>query len=165
MIRVAGQPDAAAIAAIYALEVLEGTATFEVEPPKVAEIARRMAVGEGRLAWLVWNEADMVLGYAYASAYRARAAYDRTVETTIFVARGAQGRGVGRRLYDALIERLIAAGFTQALGVIALPNAASVALHEATGFRQVARLERVGCKFGRWLDGGYWQRGLAAEQG
>lgn len=163
MIRVAREDDAAAIAAIYAPEVLEGTATFEIEPPTVGEIARRMAAGGERLPWLVWDEAGVVLGYAYASAYRARAAYDRTVETTVYVGRGAQGRGVGRRLYAALLDRLIAAGFTQALGVIALPNEASVALHEAMGFRQVARLERVGCKFGRWLDVGYWQRALAAE--
>ncbi len=161
MIRVADRRDAAAIAAIYAAEVLEGTATFEIEPPTAAEIAQRMTVDGGRLPWLVWDEAGAVLGYAYASGYRARAAYDRTVETTVYVARGAQGRGVGRQLYAALLDRLIAAGFAQALGVIALPNEASVALHEASGFRQVARLERMGYKFGRRLDVGYWQRALA----
>ncbi len=163
MIRPAREEDAGAVAAIYAPEVLEGIATFELVPPDAAEIARRMAAGEGRYPWLVWEEAGAVAGYAYASAYRARAAYDRTAETTVYVAREAQGRGVGWRLYAALIERLTADGFTQALGVISLPNEASVALHEALGFRQVARLERVGCKFGRWLDVGYWQRRLARE--
>ena len=163
MIRAAREEDAGAIAAIYAPEVLEGTATFEVEPPALAEIARRMAAGGDRMPWLVWEEAGTVFGYAYASAYRTRAAYDRTVETTVYVARGAQGRGVGRRLYTALLDRLTADRFAQALGVISLPNPGSVALHEALGFRQVARLERVGCKFGRWLDVGYWQRGLAGE--
>lgn len=163
MIRGAHAGDAGAIAAIYAPEVLEGVATFELDPPGADEIARRMAAGAS-MPWLVWDEAGAVLGYAYASAYRARAAYRRTVETTVYVARAAQGRGIGRRLYAALLERLTAEGFTQALGVIALPNDASVALHEALGFRQVARLERVGYKFGRWLDVGYWQRGLAGEE-
>ncbi len=162
MIRAARESDAAAIAAIYAPEVLEGIATFELDPPLGPEIARRMAAGEA-FPWLVWDEAGAVLGYAYASAYRSRAAHDRTVETTVYVARKAQGRGVGRALYGALLDRLTAAGFTQALGVISLPNEASVALHEALGFRQVARLERVGCKFDRWLDVGYWQRELAVE--
>ncbi len=162
MIRPAHLDDAGAVAAIYAPEVLEGVATFELDPPSTADIARLMAAGQGRYPWLVW-EAGAVAGFAYASAYRARAGYARTVETTIYVARSAQGKGVGRRLYQALIERLTADGFTQALGVISLPNAASVALHEALGFRPVARLERVGCKFGRWLDVGYWQRGLAGE--
>ena len=161
MIRPARADDAGAIAAVYAPEVLEGIATFELVPPDADEIARRMVSGGSRYPWLVWDEAGRVLGYAYASAYRARAAYKRTVETSVYVAREAQGRGIGRRLYRALLDRLTADGFTQALGVISLPNDASVALHEALGFRQVARLERVGCKLGRWLDVGYWQRGLA----
>ena len=163
MIRPARAEDAPAIAAIYAPEVLHGTATFELDPPDADEIARRMTAGEGWHPWLAWDEAGAMLGYAYASAYRSRPAYRRTAETTVYVAAHARGQGGGRALYAALLERLTQAGFTQALGVISLPNPGSVALHEALGFRRVALLEQVGCKFGRWLDVGYWQRGLAEE--
>ncbi|WP_375402680.1 arsinothricin resistance N-acetyltransferase ArsN1 family B [uncultured Sphingomonas sp.] len=157
------RPDdaAAAIAAVYAPYVTDGVISFELDPPDAVEMARRMAAGETRHPWLVAEEAGAVVGYAYASAFRARAAYDRAVETTVYVAADAHGRGVGRALYDALLARLTEAGFTQAVAVIALPNDASVRLHERLGFVPIGVNPAVGYKFGRWIDVGVWQRALA----
>lgn len=162
-LRPAAPDDAAAIAAIYAPHVTDGTASFETSPPDAATMAGRMAAGGGLYPWIVATEAadGPVLGYAYAAAYHTRAAYAHTVETTVYLAGAAQRRGVGRRLYGALIDTLRAQGFVSAIGVIALPNPGSVALHEAIGFRHVGTLRAVGCKHRAWIDVGYWQCALA----
>ena len=159
-IRAARPEDADGIAAIYARHVLGGVATFETEPPDAAEIARRMAGGERRYPWLV-AEAGGLVGYAHAGPFHPRAAYRWTAETSIYLAEGAQGRGVGRRLYQALIAALEAAGYTEAIARIALPHPASERLHAATGFRAVGITKRVGWKHARWIDVGLWQRALA----
>lgn len=153
--------DAAAIAAVYAPYVIDGVISFELEPPEAAEMARRMMAGGDLHPWLVAEADGAVVGYAYASPFRARAAYAWAVETTVYVAADAQERGVGRALYAELLDRLTRQGFTQAVGIIALPNDASVALHERLGFRFVGVNERVGWKRGRWIDVGVWQRALA----
>jgi phosphinothricin acetyltransferase len=145
--------DAAACAAIYAPHVVEGVASFEVEAPGAEQMARRIVTAH---VWLM-HEAG---GYAYASRHRDRAAYRLTTETSVYVAPEAQGRGVGRALYDALLAELVARGFAVALAGITLPNPASVALHEAVGFRPVGVFEAVGFKFGRWHDVGWWQLAL-----
>jgi phosphinothricin acetyltransferase len=160
-VRRARPGDAVAIAAIYAPHVTDGVVSFELTPPDAAEVARRMADGGARYPWLVAEDDGPVLGYAYASAFRARAAYDWAVETTVYIATAAQGRGVGRSLYDALLAELIRAGFTQAVAVIALPNDASVRLHERLGFAPVGVNPAIGYKHGRWIDVGIWQRALA----
>ena len=159
MIRAAVPADAGAIAAIYAPHVLAGHVSFEEDAPDAAVMARRI---DGiRYPWLVAAEGDALLGYAYASALHPRAAYRWTVETSIYVADAAQGRGVGRTLYGALLATLERQGFTQALARIALPGNASVRLHEALGFTAVGVERAVGYKGGRWIDVGLWQRALA----
>ena len=163
-IRPARPDDAPAIAAIYAPHVTDGVASFEAEAPDAGEIARRMAAADGRFPWLVADD-GAVLGYAYASAYAERAAYQWAVETTVYVADVAHGRGVGRELYTALLAALRAQGFTEAIARIALPNGASVGLHEALGFRHIGTVERIGWKQGRWVDVGMWQCPLATPDG
>lgn len=169
VLRPATAADARAIAAIYAPYVLSGTVSFEEEAPDTRAMARRMAASEGLYPWIVAagegggkgaDGSGAVLAYAYATRFRDRPAYRYVVETSIYVAGPAQGGGVGRLLYDALLDTLTAQGFTQAFGVIALPNDASIRLHEAVGFRRAGHFREVGYKHGRWLDVGYWQREL-----
>jgi L-amino acid N-acyltransferase YncA len=161
IIRAANPLDAAAIAAIYAPHVLDGTATFELVPPDTHQMMARMAAGGGLYPWLVAEDGGSVLGYAYAAPFHSREAYRWAVETSVYVAPRAQGRGVGRALYGALLDGLTAQGFTLAVGRLALPNPASVALHEAMGFRAAGVLPGAGYKFGQWIDVGLWQRALA----
>ncbi|MDR6114910.1 MULTISPECIES: N-acetyltransferase family protein [unclassified Sphingomonas] len=166
-IRAARPDDAAAIAAIYAPHVLAGVVSFETQAPDADAMRARMAGADGLYPWIVAtlsDEAgreDAVIGYAYAARFREREAYRWVVETTIYVADVSQRAGVGRLLYEALVDTLTAQGFTQAMGVIALPNDGSIKLHEAVGFRRAGVFREVGHKHGRWIDVGYWQRELA----
>jgi phosphinothricin acetyltransferase len=114
------------------------------------------------LPWLLAEDAAGVAGYAYAGPWRVRAAYRHSVETSIYLAPRAAGRGIGRSLYAALLDALRERDVHAVIGGVSLPNAASVALHERMGFAQVARFEEVGFKFGRWIDVGYWQLRLAS---
>ncbi len=160
-IRAATADDAAAIAAIYAPYVIGSVISFETEAPDAAEIARRMAGDLAFYPWLVACDADdAVLGYAYATAFRSRPAYRFSVETTVYVADGAQRQGVGSRLYRTLLPVLEAQGYAQAIAAITLPNHASVMLHERLGFRQVGVYDKVGFKFREWRSVGLWQRAL-----
>ena len=163
-IRAATIDDAAAIAAIYAPYVIGGTVSFETHPPDARAMRTRMAAGEGLYPWLVVTSGDPdgggVMGYAYAGMFRDRPAYAYVVETSIYLAGEMRGNGAGRLLYEALIDTLRAQGFTQAIGAIALPNDASIALHEAVGFRRAGVYREVGYKHGRWLDVGFWQCAL-----
>ena len=160
-IRAATPADAGAIAAIYAPYVLSGTVSFETEAPDARAIRNRMASSDGLYPWLVAttgpDEGDGVLAYAYATKFRDRPAYRYAVETSVYVSGAAQGQGTGRLLYEALIDTLRAQGFVQALGIIALPNDASIKLHEAVGFRRAGVLREVGFKHNRWVDIGFWQ--------
>jgi phosphinothricin acetyltransferase len=117
-----------------------------------------MAASGGLYPWLVATEGEggAVLGYAYASAFRDRPAYRFTIETTVYLETGTQGRGNGRQLYDALIDTVRAQGFTHAIGVIALPNDHSIRLHESVGFKRAGFFREAGYKDGRWIDVGYW---------
>lgn len=160
-IRTAHPDDAPAIAAIYA-PVVAGTAiSFETEPPDAAEMRARIAktLGAG-LPWLVAEADGVVCGYAYASKHRERAAYQWSVDTTVYVADGRRGQGVGRALYGALLPLLAGLGYCQAFAGIALPNVASVGLHEALGFAPLGVYRNVGFKLGQWRDVGWWQRAL-----
>jgi L-amino acid N-acyltransferase YncA len=163
-IRAARADDAGAIAAIYAPHVTVGTASFEEEAPDARAMRARMGKGDGLYPWLVatdGGDAGGVLGFAYAGAYRERPAYRWTVETTVYVSGAVQRQGVGRLLYEALVDTLSAQGFAQAIAAVALPNDSSIALHEATGFRRAGVIREVGFKRGQWVDVGYWQRELA----
>lgn len=157
--RLADESDAAAIAAIYRPYVVQSHFTFEETPPTPEEIGERIA---GSIhPWLVVEESGRVVGYASTSPMRGRAAYRWSVETGVYLLQGAQGRGLGRQLLSAHLDLLQRQGFVTAIAGIALPNAASVALHERLGFT-LSGIERgVGFKLGRWIDVGRWQRDLA----
>ena len=163
MIRPAVPGDAAAIARIYAREVLEGTASFEIEAPDEGEIAARMArvTGAG-WPWLVDERDGRIAGYAYASQFRDRAAYRQTCENSVYVDRDFQRQGVGRALLAALFDAARAAGFREMIAVIGdgSGNHASVGLHRAAGFAPAGLLKNVGLKFGRRLDVAYMQKSL-----
>jgi phosphinothricin acetyltransferase len=139
---------------IYRLEVLEGTASFELEPPDLAELtARWRTIRAAGLPYLVAEIDGRVAGYAYASTYRPRPAYRLTVEDSVYIARWARRRGVGRLLLDAVIERATASGRRQMVAIIGdSAHQASIGLHRQAGFRTVGTLQDVGLKFGRWLD-------------
>ncbi|PTQ10932.1 GNAT family N-acetyltransferase [Sphingomonas oleivorans] len=161
-IRAVTPDDAGAIAAIYAPYVEDTAITFELAPaPDAAEMRRRIASIAGRFPYLVAEQDGALLGYAYAGLYRTRPAYRWVVETTVYVAMDAQRRGIGRALYAELLDRLKALGHVAAVGVIALPNAASVALHEALGFTHAGTQRAIGHKLSQWYDVGFWQVELA----
>ncbi|PKN78377.1 MAG: GNAT family N-acetyltransferase [Chloroflexi bacterium HGW-Chloroflexi-9] len=156
-IRLAIAADAPAIQAIYAPIVRDTFISFEVNPPSVEEMAARITSTVARYPYLVLDDGGAVRGYAYASTFRPRAAYDWSVETTIYLRDDSRGTGVGRALYEGLIAALRAAGYRQAYAGIALPNEASVALHERVGFTHMGTFERAGYKMGDWRSVGWWQ--------
>ncbi len=163
-IRPVGPGDISAITRIYADAVAHGTATFEIEPPDEAEMARRQrALLASGLPYLVAEQAGIVTGYAHAGYYHARPAYRWTVEDTIYVAPTFQRRGLGRLLMMRLIGEAEARGFRQMIAVIGdSANAASMAVHAAVGFRLIGTLQSVGFKHGRWLDTVLMQRQLGS---
>ncbi len=161
-IRLATIEDSAWIAQIYAPYVTDSAVSFEAEPPDSAEIEERMMVGPGLYPWLAAEGEERGLaGYAYAAPFRSRHAYRFVVETSVYLRPEAQGRGIGRLLYAPLLGLLEAQGYTQAIAAIALPNDASVRLHEQLGFRHAGTYAQVGYKLGRWWDVSLWQRPLA----
>lgn len=163
LIRAAQPEDAGALAAIYAPEVLHGTASFETEPPDAAEMAARLARVQARgWPWLVMEHDGAVLGFAYAAQFRDRPAYAATCENSIYMGVGARGRGLGVMLLEALVVAARAAGFEQMIAVVgdAEGNAASLGLHRRAGFHDAGRLKAVGRKFGQLLDVAYLQKRL-----
>ncbi len=161
-IRAANVEDAEIIAAIYKHYVLNTSISFEEAEVTGIEMAGRIAdVHAAGLPWLVAEVDGVVAGYAYATKWRVRHAYRFSVETTVYLAPDSAGKGIGTTLYGALLDRLRAGGYHLAIGGIALPNPASVALHEKLGFEKVAQFSEVGFKFDRWTDVGYWQLALA----
>ena len=161
-IRAALPSDIPAIARIYAHAVLHGTASFEIEPPDEAEMARRQRVLlDGGHPYLVAEADGAVLGYAYAGPYRARPAYHWSVEDSVYIAAEAQRRGVGRALLEELIAESERRGFRQMIAVIGdSAQAPSIELHRALGFRLIGTIVSVGFKHGRWLDSVLMQRAL-----
>ena len=162
VIRPATPADIPAIARIYAFAVTHGTASFEIEAPNEAEMARRQrALIDGGFPYLAAELEGRLLGYAYAGEYRARPAYRYTVEDSVYVDAEAQRRGVGRALLDRLIAESTGLGFRQMIAVIGdSAQTASIELHRAAGFRMIGTLDNVGYKFGRWLDSVMMQRAL-----
>jgi L-amino acid N-acyltransferase YncA len=150
--------DADAIVAIYNHYVAQTIITFEEEPVSALEMRQRIAdVQSASLPWLVAGHDSTVVGYAYATKWRARKAYRFSTEVTVYLDPDISGRGIGSMLYSALLTALRERNTHTAMGGIALPNQASVALHEKFGFKKVALFEQVGFKFNRWIDVGYWQ--------
>ena len=162
LIRSAEEGDAAALAAIYRPYVEDSRVSFEDVAPSAADMARRLRGDQpGFHPWLLAEEGDRVLGYAASSPFRTRRAYRWTVETGIYLAANAQGRGIGKALLTALLDVLERQGYVAAIGAIALPNPASIALHEGLGFVHAGTYRGTGFKFGEWLDVGLWQKELA----
>ena len=161
-IRPAREADLAAITAIYAAEVRERTATFELTPPDLAEMTRRFrALIDGGFPYLAANLDGDVVGYAYAGPYRPRPAYRFTVENSVYLAPEIHRRGIGLQLLTRLIADCEARGYRQMIAVIGdSANAGSIALHRRTGFAMIGTHPGVGCNFCRWLDTVMMQRAL-----
>ena len=169
-VRDATAHDAAACAAIYAPYVTDTAVTFEYEPPTPAEMARRIAEAQRRHAWLVLEadevgEGCLVVGYAYAGPYKARAAYRWSSEVSVYLAMGRHGRGGGRQLYEALFARLAERGYRTLIAGMTLPNEASAGLHRALGFEPVGTFRRVGWKHGEWRDVAYAELSIGPGDG
>jgi L-amino acid N-acyltransferase YncA len=162
LIRPAAPADLPAITAVYGWNVQNGTGTFELEAPDLAEMTRRHAdVAAKGLPWLVAERAGQVLGYAYANHFRPRRAYRFCLEDSIYLAPEAQGQGAGRLLLAELMARCEAAGTRQMLAVIGdSANVGSIGVHRTLGFEQVGLMKSVGWKFGRWLDVVVMQKSL-----
>jgi L-amino acid N-acyltransferase YncA len=162
LIRPSTSADVSAIAAIYGWNVLNGTGTFELDPPGDAEMARRRDdVLDRGLPWLVAERAGEVLGYAYANQFRPRPAYRFCLEDSIYLAPAARGQGLGKLLLAELMSQCQARGARQMLAVIGdSANAGSIGVHRALGFEQTGVMKSAGWKFDRWLDVVVMQRGL-----
>ena len=157
-IRDAVATDADALAAIYNYYITDTIITFEETIVSGAEMeARRRAVVDARLPWIVAVEGERVVGYAYAGKWKDRIGYRHTVESSVYLAHDVTGRGTGSALYEELLRRLRRLPLHLVIGGVALPNEASVRLHERFGFVKVAHFNEIGRKFDRWIDVGYWQ--------
>ena len=156
-IRMATVADAEAFVEIYAPVVRETYISFETEPPGVEEMRRRIEKCLAMFPWLVLEREGLVDGYAYGSVHRDRTAYQWSADVSCYVHPRARRGGVGKRLYAALLAILAKQGFHSAFGGIALPNAASVALHESAGFKLIGTYKEVGYKTGAWRDTGWYQ--------
>jgi L-amino acid N-acyltransferase YncA len=154
--------DAEQIAAIYEPVVRETAISFELHPPGPDEMAERIEAVTSGHPWLVSEEAGVVLAYAYATAFRGRAAYRWSVETTVYVHREHQGHGVGRGVYRGLVDLCTLWGFANAFAGIALPNPGSEALHASLGFTRIGIFPNAGHKLGEWHDVAWWHRPLAS---
>jgi phosphinothricin acetyltransferase len=154
-IRAVEADDAARMAEIYNYYVENTIITFESEPVTPAEFLRRIGAHPEQLPWYVIEDSGIVIGYCYAAPWKQRSAYAHSVETSIYLDKGACGKGLGKRAYSFLIANL--EHVHAIMGGIALPNDTSIALHEALGFQKVAHFKEVGRKFERWIDVGYWQ--------
>lgn len=156
-IRPVSLQDASVISSIYAYYVKETPITFEIDVPDETEIKKRITEYTQKHPWIVCEVGGKVVAYAYATPFKARAAYRWSVETSIYVDHNFHGQGLGEKLYRALCERLKAMGILNIVGVITLPNPSSIKLHEKMGFQLVGRFPEVGFKMGQWYDVGYWQ--------
>jgi phosphinothricin acetyltransferase len=170
-LRLARPADAAAIQRIYAPYVEETAITFSTTPPSIAALEAKVEETLPQYPWVVAEhgaggdgaeDGDSVVGYAYAGPLREREAYQWTAELSVYVDEPAQGKGLGRRLYEALLALLERQGYASAYGVVTLPNPPSVALHESMGFEKVGHFDDVGYKHGAWHDVGWWRFTLSS---
>jgi len=165
VLRLAREADAESLLAIYAPLVRDTPISFELVAPPADEYRGRIGAVLTTTPWLVCEEGEAILGYAYASKFRPRPAYQWTVETTVYVDSKHYQRAIGRALYETLFECLRLQGYRTAIAIIALPNPASVALHEKVGFLPVGVCHGVGFKLERWHDVGFWERSLQELRG
>lgn len=165
IIRLATADDAAPIQAIYAPNVLHTAISFEHVPPTVEEMRQRIQKTLPRWPWLVCEHRGEIVGYVYAGAHRTRAAYQWSVDVSVYVQARVHRAGVGRALYSSLLALLTLQGFHCAYAGITLPNLGSVGLHEALGFRPIGVYREVGYKLGAWHDVGWWSLRLGAAPG
>lgn len=165
-VRAANIADADAIASIYAFHVLNGTATFEIDPPSVADWQHKIeAILAKGWPFLVAVDGAAVLGYAYATQFRERPAYRFACESSIYISADRRGQGVGKLLLAALVQRAEEFGFRQMLAVVGGAEPSSIAVHKSLGFRETGRMNSVGRKFDKWLDTVYMQRALGEGDG
>jgi len=159
MIRPAIPEDIKSICDIYNHYIIYSYATFETEPVGHAEMGTRIdrVQTELKLPWIVIEPENKVAGYAYATQWKPRSAYSKTVETTVYIHKDFHGKGLGKMIYGSLVEDLKNLGYHVLLGGISLPNEESVKLHEKLGFIKIGQLREVGNKFDRWIDVGYWE--------
>lgn len=160
MIRKVELKDADEIASIYNHYIENTIITFEEERLSCEDIKKRINIITENYPWMVFEENDRVLGYAYASKFRERSAYRYSTETTVYLNINSVGKGIGTLLYAELLKQIRMLDFKVAYGVIALPNTGSVKLHEKFGFKKVAHLSNAGYKFNKWIDVGYWELSL-----
>lgn len=161
MIRKFVKDDTAALLDIYNYYVTHTVATFDIEPLSFEAFETKVNLINSDYPFLVFEEDNEVLGFAYASRFRPKPAYNFTVESTVYVKHTAHGKQIGSQLYKALIAELKQTETHTVLGVLTIPNDASVRLHEKFGFKEVALLKEVGLKFGNWHDVGIYQLKLA----
>lgn len=159
--RLASDADAAAIAAIYAPSVTDRATSFELTAPDAGEMRRRVAGVLQQYPWLVCETGDGVVGYAYATAHRDRAAYRWSVDASTYISDSAHRQGIARGLYTRLFEILVLQGYRSVYAGITLPNTASFELHKSMGFREVGIYHDVGYKLGKWHDTVWLERSLA----
>jgi phosphinothricin acetyltransferase len=157
MIRAVKLEDANEIAEIYNYYILNSCITFEELAVSTEEMRGRIQTSSLKFPWLVFEKDNEIIGYAYTSDWKARAAYKNTVETTVYLKNGATKKGIGSLLYKELLVQLTDLGFHAVIGGISLPNEASIALHEKFGFEKIAQFKEVGYKFKKWIDVGYWE--------
>ena len=158
MIRNVRIDDSEAIAAIYNHYVVNSTVTFEVEAITGTEIAKRIQANlDADLPWLIAEAEGNVIGYCYATPWKARKAYQHSVEISVYLDADSHTKGIGTQLYATLFTQLKTQNVHAVMAGIALPNEASIALHEKHNMQKVAHFKQVGKKFGQWLDVGYWQ--------
>ena len=166
VVRPATEADLPAIAAIYNHEIANSVATFDLEPPTLTYWHDRLGSDHPGDHLLVAESPDAdVLGYAYSWSFRPRPAYYRTRETSVYLDPAARGLGVGRVLYEGLLRAMAGAGVHTAVAMVALPNPASVALHESVGFEYVGTMRQVGHKFDRYIDAAWYQKLLSVSPG
>jgi len=157
MIRDITPLDASSICDIYNYYILNTIVTFEETEVAEAEMQQRINDTTKKLPWIVYEHEGVVQGYAYASEWKSRCAYKNSIETTVYLSAGAEGKGIGTILYDELIKRLKSKNYHALIGGISLPNDRSIALHEKFGFEKIGQFREVGHKFGKWIDVGYWE--------
>jgi len=157
MIRQVKSEDATQVCDIYNYYVEQTIVTFEESAVSVPDMESRIIENTSKYPWIVYSEGNKTLGYAYASKWKSRCAYKYSVETTVYLRPEVKGQGIGSKLYKELLTQLKEKNIHAAIGGIALPNDASIALHEKLGFKKIGQFKEVGYKFDKWIDVGYWE--------
>jgi L-amino acid N-acyltransferase YncA len=158
MIRHANTEDAQAICDIYNYYVLNTIVTFEEDIVLAEDMADRIKKVSEKYVWLVYEQEGEIIGYVYAGEWKSRCSYRFSVESSVYLKNGFSGKGIGSKLYEALLKKLEKTNIHAVIGGISLPNEGSIALHEKFGFEKIAQFKEVGFKFEKWIDVGYWEK-------